>query len=251
MAPEISNQRRVVLRLMGAAVSSFLTEAGERPGLNRQTENRVMGLFEEWKRPGRIQLASQVFNPNSALCPSRPASQQMDSLREKSFGAWRDLVLEKKAAAQALYEHQLLRKGLSALKWALQLRDVEVGIAQQTRGLAVLATSFRRVRAVQREIWHSGASPAMGCFPGLGQEFTRSFSFSVAGRDSQEAEGTRGAAGSCNPQPRCASSPRRGRGAEGPRLVPAVCRAAERGRSVQQVSHDLALDVQAEELGQS
>ncbi|XP_066493449.1 uncharacterized protein C1orf167 homolog [Tiliqua scincoides] len=78
----------------------------------------------------------------------RSVSQQKDPLLEKSFGAWRDRILEKKKAAQAMYERQLLRKGLGALKWALQLRDTEMGIARQSHTLAVLATSFRRWQAV-------------------------------------------------------------------------------------------------------
>uniref|UniRef100_A0ABM5EKC4 Uncharacterized protein C1orf167 homolog isoform X1 n=2 Tax=Pogona vitticeps TaxID=103695 RepID=A0ABM5EKC4_9SAUR len=62
----------------------------------------------------------------------------------KSFLAWRDHVLEKKAAARGLYERQLLRKGLAALQWAVELRNLMVGIAQRSHALAVLAASFRR-----------------------------------------------------------------------------------------------------------
>ncbi|KAJ6656807.1 hypothetical protein lerEdw1_003138 [Lerista edwardsae] len=98
----------------------------------------------------------------------RPASQQTDPLLEKGFGAWRDLVLEKKAAAQALYERQLLRKGLGALKWALQLRDIEVGIAQQAHARAVLATSFRRWQAATARKRKDRGAPQAAATPSQG-----------------------------------------------------------------------------------
>ncbi|XP_060132250.1 uncharacterized protein C1orf167 homolog isoform X2 [Zootoca vivipara] len=75
---------------------------------------------------------------------NRPLPQRVDPQLEKCFVAWRNHVSGKTTAARALYEHQLLRKGLAALRWAVQLRKVQAGIAQRNHILAVLAASFCR-----------------------------------------------------------------------------------------------------------
>ncbi|XP_033012754.1 uncharacterized protein C1orf167 homolog [Lacerta agilis] len=75
---------------------------------------------------------------------NRPLPQRVDPQLEKCFVAWRKHVSGKTAAARALYEHQLLRKGLAALRWAVQLRKDQTGIAQRNHILAVLAASFQR-----------------------------------------------------------------------------------------------------------
>ncbi|XP_060614744.2 uncharacterized protein C1orf167 homolog isoform X3 [Anolis sagrei] len=63
----------------------------------------------------------------------------------KPFLAWHDHAFEKKAAAaQALYERHLKHKGLAALQWAVQLRNVQADIAQRSHALAIMAASFRR-----------------------------------------------------------------------------------------------------------
>ncbi|XP_053137263.1 uncharacterized protein C1orf167 homolog isoform X2 [Hemicordylus capensis] len=64
----------------------------------------------------------------------------------KCFRVWHRHVSEKAAAARALYRRQLLRKGLSALKWAVQLGDDRLGVGQRGHARAVLAASFRRWR---------------------------------------------------------------------------------------------------------
>ncbi|KAL8198292.1 UNVERIFIED_CONTAM: hypothetical protein K2H54_003662 [Gekko kuhli] len=74
-------------------------------------------------------------------------SPQSILLLAKCFAAWRNRVFGKRAAARALYKQQLLRKGLGALKWAVELRRVQVGIAQQRHSRTVLAASFHRWQA--------------------------------------------------------------------------------------------------------
>ncbi|XP_074831706.1 uncharacterized protein C1orf167 homolog [Carettochelys insculpta] len=60
------------------------------------------------------------------------------------FQAWSSYILRKRTAAKELYRQQLLRKGLGALQWAVQLRKVQMEIAQRRHALAVLAVSFHR-----------------------------------------------------------------------------------------------------------
>uniref|UniRef100_A0A8C8VMC1 Uncharacterized protein n=1 Tax=Pelusios castaneus TaxID=367368 RepID=A0A8C8VMC1_9SAUR len=62
----------------------------------------------------------------------------------RCFQAWHSYALGKMIAARELYTQQLLRKGLGALQWAVQLRKVQVETAQRRRSLAVLAVSFHR-----------------------------------------------------------------------------------------------------------
>ncbi|XP_028597302.2 uncharacterized protein LOC114602807 isoform X3 [Podarcis muralis] len=100
---------------------------------------------------------------------NRPLPQRVEPQLEKCFVAWRNHVSGKAAAARALYEHQLLRKGLAALRWAVQLRKVQAGIAQRNHILVVLAASFRKWQdalAKQRKAQPSpqleAASPSRG-----------------------------------------------------------------------------------------
>ncbi|KAG6936420.1 chromosome 1 orf 167 [Chelydra serpentina] len=65
----------------------------------------------------------------------------------RCFQAWSSHILRKRTAARELYRRQLLRKGLGALQWAVQLRKVQMEIAQRRHSLAVLAVSFRRWKA--------------------------------------------------------------------------------------------------------
>ncbi|XP_061458018.1 uncharacterized protein LOC133372896 isoform X2 [Rhineura floridana] len=88
----------------------------------------------------------------------RSLPQRSDPLVEKCFMAWRDHISRKTAAAWALYEHQLLRKGLCALQWAVQLREVQAGVAERNHTLVVLAASFRRWQDVAARQWKAQAS---------------------------------------------------------------------------------------------
>ncbi|XP_067423537.1 uncharacterized protein C1orf167 homolog [Emydura macquarii macquarii] len=62
----------------------------------------------------------------------------------RCFQAWSSHALRKRTAAWELYRQQLLRKGLGALQWAVQLRKAQLEIAQRRHSLAVLAVGFHR-----------------------------------------------------------------------------------------------------------
>ncbi|XP_075762716.1 uncharacterized protein C1orf167 homolog isoform X2 [Pelodiscus sinensis] len=74
------------------------------------------------------------------------SSQVLGNRRQlaRCFQAWRGYILRKRTAARELYRQQLLRKGLGALQWAVQLRRVQMETAQRRHALAVLAVSFHR-----------------------------------------------------------------------------------------------------------
>ncbi|XP_044301434.1 uncharacterized protein C1orf167 homolog isoform X2 [Varanus komodoensis] len=74
----------------------------------------------------------------------RPLPERRDPLLVKSFAAWREHVFGKLAVARAQHERQLLRKGLSALQWAVQLRNAQVAVTQRSHATTVLANVFRR-----------------------------------------------------------------------------------------------------------
>ncbi|XP_062822799.1 uncharacterized protein C1orf167 homolog isoform X3 [Anolis carolinensis] len=78
----------------------------------------------------------------------------------KPFLAWPDHAFEEKkaAAAQALYERHLKRKGLAALQWAVQLRNIQAGIAQRSHALATMAASFRRWQDAAAKEHQAGTS---------------------------------------------------------------------------------------------
>ncbi|CAI5783060.1 Hypothetical predicted protein [Podarcis lilfordi] len=131
-----------------------------------QTGKRTTALYDEEsnnRMDDKEDLESMEKKRN------RPLPKRVDPQLEKCFVAWRNNVSGKTAAARALYEHQLLRKGLAALRWAVQLRKVQAGIAQRNHILVVLAASFRKwqdalvkQRKAQPSLQQEAASPSRG-----------------------------------------------------------------------------------------
>lgn len=74
----------------------------------------------------------------------------------RCFQAWQHLAQERGMAAVtlavALGRRQLLQKGLRALRWALQLRNVQLEAAGQRHRKALLARSFQEVS----DLWCRG-----------------------------------------------------------------------------------------------
>uniref|UniRef100_A0ACB8EES1 Uncharacterized protein n=1 Tax=Sphaerodactylus townsendi TaxID=933632 RepID=A0ACB8EES1_9SAUR len=95
---------------------------------------------------GQLELQAQIGNDSeiNPLCVPQRLPQQNHLLLARCFAAWRDQVLDRRAAAQVLYKRQLLRKGFTALKWAAELRRIKVGVAQRRHNRTVLAASFRQ-----------------------------------------------------------------------------------------------------------
>ncbi|XP_054857730.1 uncharacterized protein C1orf167 homolog [Eublepharis macularius] len=116
---------------------------GEELPAEKNAESSTLPRCEE-SRHGVDAVRKEALGRNNE---SMAGGKNRDSPRStlllaKCFAAWRNRVFGRRAAAQALYERQLLRKGLGALKWAVELRDVQVGIAQRRHNLTLLATSF-------------------------------------------------------------------------------------------------------------
>ncbi|XP_050765618.1 uncharacterized protein C1orf167 homolog [Gymnogyps californianus] len=96
----------------------------------------------------------------------------------RCFQAWRGHILWKRAAARQLYRHQLLRKVLGALQWAVHQRRMQLEVAQQRHASALLAVSFCRWReavakrskkqALQPEPYSYTQSSSVGFF-GVGR----------------------------------------------------------------------------------
>lgn len=97
-----------------------------------------------------MSLLSDPWLPVPCFFPLRVPPENIQLLA-KYFAAWHNRVFCKRAAAQALYEQRLLRKGLGALKWAVELQHVEVAIARRRLSWTLLAASFRRVSALGEE----------------------------------------------------------------------------------------------------
>ncbi|XP_053257052.1 uncharacterized protein C1orf167 homolog isoform X4 [Podarcis raffonei] len=108
-----------------------------------QTGKRTTALYDE-ESNNRMDDKQKEDLESMEKKRNRPLPQRVDPQLEKCFVAWRNHVSGKTATAQALYERQLLRKGLAALRWAVQLRKVQAGIAQRNHILVVLAASFRK-----------------------------------------------------------------------------------------------------------
>nr|XP_023960083.1 uncharacterized protein C1orf167 homolog isoform X1 [Chrysemys picta bellii]XP_042708853.1 uncharacterized protein C1orf167 homolog isoform X1 [Chrysemys picta bellii]XP_042708854.1 uncharacterized protein C1orf167 homolog isoform X1 [Chrysemys picta bellii] len=94
-------------------------------------------------------LAQDPENNFSHLEMKERSSQLLCNRRRltRCFQAWSSHILRKRTAARELYRQQLLRKGLGALQWAVQLRKVQMEIAQRRHSLAVLAVNFHRWKA--------------------------------------------------------------------------------------------------------
>ncbi|XP_019396871.1 PREDICTED: uncharacterized protein C1orf167 homolog isoform X2 [Crocodylus porosus] len=79
-------------------------------------------------------------------------------LLSRCLQAWSSHVLGKTTTAKKLYKQQLLRKGLAALQWAVQLRKTQLETAQQRCTLAMLAGSFHRWKKAMAKQSRRGTS---------------------------------------------------------------------------------------------
>ncbi|XP_039768005.1 uncharacterized protein LOC114812041 isoform X2 [Ornithorhynchus anatinus] len=93
-------------------------------------------------------LQGEISAEGAVSLKNRLTRDQARSRLSQSFGAWRCLVLGKRVAAQHLYRQQLLRKGIRALWWAVQLRDMQLDSARRTHSRGVLIRSFRKSTTV-------------------------------------------------------------------------------------------------------
>ncbi|XP_030393352.1 uncharacterized protein C1orf167 homolog isoform X2 [Gopherus evgoodei] len=114
-----------------------------------ERSSRELKNCEESSQVQDRRLAWDPENNFSHLEMNERSSQLLFNRRRLSrcFQSWSSHILRKRAAARELYRQQLLRKGLGALRWAVQLRKVQMEIAQRKHSLAVLAVSFHRWKA--------------------------------------------------------------------------------------------------------
>ncbi|KAM9115985.1 uncharacterized protein C1orf167 homolog isoform 2-T2 [Pangshura tecta] len=125
------------------------TDRDQSEKLLAERSSRELQNCEESSQAQDRRLAQDPENNFSHLEMKERSSQLLCNRRRltRCFQAWSSHILRKKAAARELYRQQLLRKGLGALRWAVQLRKMQMEIAQRRRSLAVLAVSFHRWKA--------------------------------------------------------------------------------------------------------
>ncbi|XP_039365444.1 uncharacterized protein C1orf167 homolog isoform X2 [Mauremys reevesii] len=114
-----------------------------------ERSSRELQSCEESSQAQDRRLAWDLENNFSHLEMKERSSQLLCNRRRltRCFQAWSSHILRKRTAARELYRQQLLRKGLGALRWAVQLRKVQMEIAQRRHSLAVLSVSFHRWKA--------------------------------------------------------------------------------------------------------
>ncbi|XP_019367267.1 PREDICTED: uncharacterized protein C1orf167 homolog isoform X3 [Gavialis gangeticus] len=110
----------------------------------------------------RVQHVAPAWIPGSDfLALEMESSAQLPGnqhLLSRCLQAWSSHVLGKTTAAKKLYKQQLLRKGLAALQWAVQLRKTQLETAQQRYTLAMLAGSFDRWKEAMAKQSRRGTS---------------------------------------------------------------------------------------------
>ncbi|XP_037737295.1 uncharacterized protein C1orf167 homolog isoform X2 [Chelonia mydas] len=133
--------------------------------LPAERSNRELQNCEESSQVQDRRLPRDPENNVSCLEMKERSSQLLGNRRRlaRCFQAWSSHTLKKRTAARELYRQQQLRKGLGALQWAVQLRKVQMEIAQRRHSLAVLAASFHRWKSAvvkQNESLTSQQEPA-------------------------------------------------------------------------------------------
>ncbi|XP_077168760.1 uncharacterized protein C1orf167 homolog isoform X2 [Paroedura picta] len=117
---------------------------GEPPPEKHAESSRFLPCEKSRYGTGAVQKGTLGRNDRAMGRERSRAPPVSTLLLAQCFAAWRNHVFAKRAAARALYERQLLRKGVGALKWALELRQVQEGLALRRHSQWVLAASFRR-----------------------------------------------------------------------------------------------------------
>ncbi|XP_038603221.1 uncharacterized protein LOC119928776 [Tachyglossus aculeatus] len=118
-----------------------LDPAEKTPMVTQSQEDRDPGQEDEEQLQDALQ--GEVSAEGTVSLKNKQTRDQASSLLSQCFGAWRCHMLGK-LAAQHLYRQQLLRKGIRALWWAVQLRDIQLDSARRTHSRGVLIRSFRK-----------------------------------------------------------------------------------------------------------